>query len=42
MIMLFCDILAQVPGSEQQLPINAVTSLLGAPVVIWIVIKRNY
>jgi iron complex transport system permease protein len=34
--------LAQVPGSEQQLPINAVTSLLGAPVVIWIVIKRNY
>ena len=41
-IMLFCDMIAQVPGSEQQLPINAVTSLLGAPVVIWIVVKRNY
>jgi iron complex transport system permease protein len=38
-IMLFCDIIAQMPGSEQQLPINAVTSLLGAPMVIWIVVK---
>jgi iron complex transport system permease protein len=41
-IMLFCDFLAQMPGSEQNLPINAVTSLIGAPVVIWIVIRRKY
>jgi len=41
-IMLFCDFVAQMPGSEQNLPINAVTSLIGAPVVIWIVIRRRY
>lgn len=38
-IMLFCDMISQLPGSAQQLPINAVTSLFGAPVVIWIVIR---
>jgi iron complex transport system permease protein len=40
-LMLFCDIIAQVPGREYTLPINAVTSVLGAPVVIWLVIRRK-
>jgi iron complex transport system permease protein len=40
-IMLACDIVAQVPGREYTLPINAVTSILGAPLVIWIVYKRH-
>ena len=34
-ILLVCDIVAQLPTSEFTLPINAVTSLIGAPVVIW-------
>jgi iron complex transport system permease protein len=33
-IMLFCDIVSQVPGTELTLPINAITSIIGAPVVI--------
>ena len=41
-IMLFCDLVAQMPNSEQTLPINAVTSLIGAPVVIWIVVRKRY
>lgn len=41
LLMLACDILAALPFFEQSLPINAVTSLLGAPVVIWIVLKRG-
>lgn len=41
LIMLFCDLAAQIPGSDQQLPINAVTSLIGAPVVVWIVISKS-
>lgn len=41
MLLLICDSLAQLPGSEQVLPINAVTSLLGAPVVIWLILKRR-
>ena len=40
-LMLICDIIAQMPGTATVLPINVVTSLLGAPVVIWIIISRN-
>lgn len=40
-IMLGCDIVSQLPGSELVLPINAITSLLGAPVVIWIILRRG-
>jgi iron complex transport system permease protein len=38
---LVCDIIAQLPGSGVTLPINAVTSLIGAPVVIWVIIKQR-
>ncbi len=40
-ICLVCDIISQIPGSDNQLPINAVTSLMGAPVVIWIVVSQR-
>lgn len=40
-LLLLCDLLAQLPGSTQLLPLNAVTSLIGAPVVIWMVIKAK-
>lgn len=40
-LMLICDIIAQLPGHQTVLPINVVTSLLGAPVVIWIIISQN-
>ncbi len=41
-LLLLCDTISQLPGSAQTLPINAVTSLVGAPVVIGLVIKRNF
>ncbi len=37
-LMLLCDIFAQLPGSQTVLPINIVTALIGAPVVIWIIL----
>lgn len=40
-LLLGCDILAQMPGSEKVLPINVVTSLIGAPVVIWLIVRRR-
>ena len=40
-LMLFCDIIAQLPGSTYVLPINAITALIGAPVVIWIMLKAK-
>nr|WP_253792091.1 iron ABC transporter permease [Flavobacterium sp. HSC-32F16] len=42
-IMLFCDIVSQMPGFDVTLPINAITSIIGAPVVIWLLVrKRNF
>jgi len=41
-ILLFCDGISQLPGSAQTLPINAVTSLIGAPMVIWLILRRNF
>lgn len=42
-VMLASDIISQLPGSESVLPVNAVTSLIGIPVVIWVILnKRKY
>lgn len=40
-IMLVCDSISQLPGSDITLPINAVTSLFGAPIVIWLLIRKR-
>jgi len=40
-LMLGCDIIAQLPGSQVSLPINAITALLGSPVVVWVIMKRR-
>lgn len=40
-IMLICDAVAQLPTSEFTLPINAITSLFGAPIVIWLLIRKK-
>ncbi|MEQ6122742.1 iron ABC transporter permease [Pseudotenacibaculum sp. MALMAid0570] len=40
-ILLICDMIAQLPTSEFTLPINAVTSLFGAPVVIWLLVRKK-
>lgn len=40
-IMLFCDIICQLPGTGVTLPINAITSVIGAPVVIWLLVRRR-
>lgn len=40
-IMLVCDIFSQVPGTDVTLPINAITSIIGAPVVIWLLVRKR-
>ncbi|MEN2414810.1 iron ABC transporter permease [Flavobacterium sp. D4] len=40
-IMLFCDIVSQMPGFDVTLPINAITSIIGAPVVIWLLVRKR-
>ncbi len=41
-LLLLCDAASQLPGSAQMLPINAVTSLVGAPIVIGLVLRKNF
>ncbi|MCL6273007.1 iron ABC transporter permease [Muricauda sp. 2012CJ35-5] len=40
-LMLLCDTIAQLPNSAEILPINAITSLVGAPVVIWLLVRKR-
>ena len=40
-IMLICDSISQIPGTDITLPINAVTSIFGAPIVIWLLIRKR-
>ena len=40
-IALISDLIARVPGSTVTLPLNAVTAIIGAPVVVWIVLRRR-
>lgn len=41
MLMLVCDTIARLPFSAFALPINAITSLIGAPVVIWLLVRKR-
>jgi len=41
-LTLACDCVAQLPGSQTALPLSVVTSLLGAPVVLWVVLRRQH
>ena len=40
-ILLVCDTVSQMPGYEITLPINAITSLFGAPIVIWLLVRKR-
>ncbi len=39
--MLCCDLISQLPGFHGTLPINAVTALFGAPIIVWIILKNK-
>lgn len=41
MIMLICDIVSQLPGLQTTLPLNSITALFGAPVILAIIIKNK-
>lgn len=40
-IMLICDLISQLPGAQGTLPVNSITSLFGAPVIIWIITRNK-
>ena len=40
-IALSCDIISRVPGQEIALPLNAITSLFGAPIVLYVLFRAK-
>ncbi|MDA0709607.1 MAG: iron ABC transporter permease [bacterium] len=40
-LAILADVIARLPGYQATLPLNAVTSLIGAPVVIWVILRRQ-
>jgi len=40
-VMLVCDSIAQLPRLDYTLPINAITCIIGAPVVVWLLVKQR-
>ncbi|SFM27040.1 iron ABC transporter permease [Methanolobus profundi] len=40
-LALFADMIAHLPGSSLTLPLSSVTSMLGAPVIIWVILYGN-
>lgn len=41
-VLLVSDLLTQIPPQETQLPINAVTALLGIPIVVWVILRNQH
>lgn len=40
-LMLVCDIVSQLPGSDLTLPVNTITALVGIPVVVLVVVRNR-
>lgn len=40
-LTLVAEVVAQMPGQRGVLPLNAVTALIGAPVVVWVLVRRS-
>ncbi|MBR4883439.1 MAG: iron chelate uptake ABC transporter family permease subunit, partial [Bacteroidales bacterium] len=40
-IALLCNMLTVIPGSNSLLPLNAVTPIIGAPIIIYVIINRK-
>ena len=40
-VAIAAELVAQLPGTSGVLPLNSVTAMIGAPVVIWVLLRRG-
>lgn len=40
-LALLCNLIARLPSFEGNLPVNSVTALIGAPIVLWVIFHRQ-
>ena len=38
-LAIFCYLVSRLPGVDYTLPLNAVTCMIGGPLIIWIILK---
>jgi iron complex transport system permease protein len=41
-VALACGIVSQLPGGDAVLPVNAVTALIGAPIVVLVLVRSRH
>ncbi|NCC99273.1 MAG: iron ABC transporter permease [Bacteroidia bacterium] len=41
-LLLICDIASQLPGTGYSLPINSISAIVGAPIILWVIIKNRH
>lgn len=41
-VALLADLISQMPGTQMAMPLNAVTALIGAPVVVGVIVRRRH
>ncbi|MGQ0602817.1 MAG: iron chelate uptake ABC transporter family permease subunit [Anaerolineales bacterium] len=40
-VALLADVIAQLPGGQQVLPVNVITALFGVPVILWVLVRQR-
>jgi iron complex transport system permease protein len=40
-LALLADLISQLPGSQNLLPLNSVTALIGTPVIVWVILRKQ-
>ena len=40
-LALICNLIARMPGFEGALPVNSVTALIGAPIVVYVLFSKR-
>lgn len=40
-LALIADLVSQLPGRQTILPLNSITALIGTPIVVWVIVRRQ-
>lgn len=40
-LALIADLVSQLPGGQTVLPLNSITALIGTPIVVWVIVRRQ-
>lgn len=41
-LLLVCDLVSQLPGTIYTVPVNSISALIGAPIILWVILKNKH